>query len=656
MNRTYLALFLFFFLGVNAFAQTDSFNYQAVVRNSEGAIMANTTVDFTVDIIKNGQSVFSESHTGIDTGTNGIISFKIGTGSNRTGKISDIDWGSGDFKIRISLNGELMGVTNITSVPTALYAINSGDNPWTYNDQDGSVAYTEGLTELKDLKISGSSGIAPEAGMIRFDEQTGDFIGYNGTEWKSLTEAMASGNSPWTFNEEAKTIAFTDGLTELKDLKISGNSGVAAEAGMIRFDETSGDFIGYNGTEWKSLTQVADSVDSPWIYNKESQTVAYTDGLTELKDLKISGNSGIAAEAGMIRFDETSGDFIGYDGTEWKSLTAVPTKAAENNYISNQDELTAAIANKETSLIIDQDISLTQALTISYGLTIESLGNAKTIKTSGIDAFIIDTDDVTIQNLNFASTGGGVAVAINDGKSDIKLSNLQMTGYERGILKHGSSGSIESNRLTFSDIKVLDSTNSGGTSTVCVLGNVNGLFISNMTIDNSPGRALLIRYNCSGNLNQIRISNSGSDALSLLENTNASYADRSIALSNITVSSSNGMGVVITESSVTASNVSVQNATGSGIYVSGSSADFNPSIQLSSLNISRTRVSGTNSYGITLENEAMANISNFYITGNNTAAVDDQAIGIYANGTQNFTVNGGSFNKLGKLIAVNKVN
>ena len=734
-----LVILALLMLQVSIFAQTPySFNYQAVVRDSRGKVMTNKIVDFSVDIILNSQVVYSETHTGIDTGTNGIVNFKIGEGTVTSGSFTAIDWGAGAFKIRLTMNGELLGISDITAVPVALYAVRSADNPWNYNSGDKSLSYTNGLTEVQDLKINGSSNLSPEAGMIRFNTDKNDFEGYNGTEWKSLTisttnsttttidtlwtidatsksiaytdgttkvkdlvisgtsnatpeEGMIRYNSDtkdftgytgaewkslvaapagtettivdtlWTVNSENKSIAYTDGLTELKDLKISGSSDVAAEEGMIRFDTTTKDFVGYNGTEWKSMIAAPTStettvVDTLWTLNSQDKSISYTDGLAKLKELRLSGNNDTISAEGMIRYDAQNKDFLGYNGTDWKSLTAEASSTTTGDYISTEAELKTAIQNQVSDIVIDADFEITSPLTISYSLRMTSLGAPKTISTKGTNAITISASNVTIENLLFVSSGGGIAISIESGLTDVKLSDLRISAFERAIYKNGSAGSAQTSRLAFNNIKVLNSVNSGSTSAICVLGNVEDLVMDQIVVDGTSGRAITVQYACSGQLDNIKINNGQSDGLSLLENTTSSAPSRMISLSNVNINTTTGKGIVISQSAATISNATITAATGSAIDLTGSTSDFNPPVTLSNLNISRTKVSGTNSYGITLKADATATISNFYITGTSTSSVDSQAVGVYALDSQNFIVNGGIFMKLGKLISVETSN
>ncbi|WP_163716853.1 right-handed parallel beta-helix repeat-containing protein [Mangrovibacterium lignilyticum] len=868
MNRILIILVLLIFQ-IGSFAQTpNSFNYQAVVRDSRGKVMSNKTVDFSIDIILNGQTKYSEQHNGIDTGDNGIVNFKIGEGSSPSSDFSAIDWGAGSYKIRITMNGELLGISDITAVPIALYAVHSADNPWNYDSSYKTLTYTDGMTEVQDLKIAGSSDLAPEAGLIRFDTQNNDFIGYDGNEWKSLTATSASSgstNTPWVFNLDSKLLSFTDGMTEVQDLKIAGSSNLTPEAGIIRYDTANNDFIGYNGAEWKSLTEapsseitIADTlwtvnaenksisytagltelkdlkifgssdvtpeegmmryssdtkdfvgyngsewkslttaptteVNTPWTYDTNNKSVSFTEGMTEVLNLKISGGSDLGAEAGVIRYDTLKNDFIGYDGSEWKSLTTAPTTevntpwtydtsnksvsftegmtevldlkisgssdlgaeagvirydtlkndfigydgsewkslttataidTTENrwvydsneksitytegitkvqdiqitgssdfeaeagvirydtlkndfigydgtewkslttvtitdttdNYISNESELKAAITNKLTDLVIDSDFNLNETVTIEYKLTLKSLGARKTISTNGNTAFIINATDVSFSDLTFKSTSAGKGVQINSGSSNIRLEALDFIGYAQAIVKNGDISSQLTSNISFNKIHITQSKSASTYGTINLSGNIENLNIDQLIVDESDGVGIKIANGCTGNLNNITVANSRSDAIIIADLNASSSLFGTLSLNNIEIKSASGAGIDISNSSVSATNVRVNKATASGINVTGNGTDTQLPVMLSNVTITETQVSGSYSYGISLKNEAVANISNFYIIGNNTSAVDDQAVGIYAYDSQNFIVNGGIFMKLGKLISVENSN
>lgn len=126
----HLALF-----GSSVFAQSPSgINYQSVVRDANGLVLGNQDVAIKISILEgaiNGLSVYQETHN-LTTNDFGLINTIIGQGSNQTGAISSIDWGSNShfIKTEIDTNGGTsfteMGTSQIMTVPYSFYSEEAG--------------------------------------------------------------------------------------------------------------------------------------------------------------------------------------------------------------------------------------------------------------------------------------------------------------------------------------------------------------------------------------------------------------------------------------------------------------------------------------------------------------------------------------------------
>ncbi|MDP2525788.1 hypothetical protein [Maribacter dokdonensis] len=131
-----------FFLTLGIYAQMpEKISYQAIVRNTDGEILGNSTIGIKISILQqttNGQEVYQESHLPL-TNENGLMTLQIGTGTVLKGTFTDIDWSNGPFflETQMDLNGgvnySISGVTELLSVPYALYAKTAG-NITTGND------------------------------------------------------------------------------------------------------------------------------------------------------------------------------------------------------------------------------------------------------------------------------------------------------------------------------------------------------------------------------------------------------------------------------------------------------------------------------------------------------------------------------------------
>jgi len=114
-----------FFLVLNLMAQApDYFNYQAVLRNTDGTLMTNIEVSVQVEVIQgtiDGSSIYLENHS-VQSNESGMVILKIGDGIF----FNEIDWENGPYFLSISVNGKHIGTSQLLSVPYALYAKKAG--------------------------------------------------------------------------------------------------------------------------------------------------------------------------------------------------------------------------------------------------------------------------------------------------------------------------------------------------------------------------------------------------------------------------------------------------------------------------------------------------------------------------------------------------
>lgn len=105
-------------------------NYQAVVRNTTGAVVQNQAVGVKISILQgstSGPAVFSETHVPT-TNAYGLINLKIGTGTNFGPQLNTIDWGANSYYMTVQIDpggGSTYSITSTTqliSVPYALHA------------------------------------------------------------------------------------------------------------------------------------------------------------------------------------------------------------------------------------------------------------------------------------------------------------------------------------------------------------------------------------------------------------------------------------------------------------------------------------------------------------------------------------------------------
>jgi hypothetical protein len=155
----------FLLFGVVVFAQTpEGINYQAVIRKTDGSLVANTTIAIRVQLKQNsatGTVVYSERQSVI-TSQYGLVNFVIGQGTVLSGTFSTINWSSGNYWVSLGVdfaNGTNYidyGSQRLMSAPYALYAKTAGVqlNQWRY----GATAPAAALGNIGDFYLNTATG------------------------------------------------------------------------------------------------------------------------------------------------------------------------------------------------------------------------------------------------------------------------------------------------------------------------------------------------------------------------------------------------------------------------------------------------------------------------------------------------------------------
>lgn len=126
-----LTLFAATLLSLSAFAQAPlRFNYQAVIRNSNGALVANQQLGIRISILQSsatGTAVYVERQTPT-TNANGLATLDIGGGTIVSGSLATVAWGQNSFFLKTETdpvggtNYTITSTSQLLSVPFATYA------------------------------------------------------------------------------------------------------------------------------------------------------------------------------------------------------------------------------------------------------------------------------------------------------------------------------------------------------------------------------------------------------------------------------------------------------------------------------------------------------------------------------------------------------
>lgn len=131
MKHTVCLIIIFFTVIVSQAQAPQGINYQAIARNSSGAVLPNTniTVRFTLRDGSTSGAVVYQEHQSVTTNQFGLFTAVIGSGTIDAGAFSGINWSASAKYLQIEIDAGSgyadMGVTQLMSVPYALFAASS---------------------------------------------------------------------------------------------------------------------------------------------------------------------------------------------------------------------------------------------------------------------------------------------------------------------------------------------------------------------------------------------------------------------------------------------------------------------------------------------------------------------------------------------------
>jgi hypothetical protein len=236
MKKTCLTLIAAAFV-LLSFAQPPYyFNYQAVVRDADGAIIAGQDVTFKIEILAgaaDGTVVFRETHEAT-TSDQGLVTLPIFGGAH-DGMWTEIDWSANEYFIKIYLGNSTgtdfqeMGTSQLLSVPYAMHA--------------KTVA-----TEKQELSVNSTQLSISGGNTVNLPETYGDFtvtgttkIGESGmiiSEINKITGTTDATNNSITFDMPS---GYVEDNTHVLSVEITKYTDAA-------FDSDVNYGLGYTGT------------------------------------------------------------------------------------------------------------------------------------------------------------------------------------------------------------------------------------------------------------------------------------------------------------------------------------------------------------------------------------------------------------------------
>ena len=177
-----------------------------------------------------------------------------------------------------------------------------------------------------------------------------------------------------------------DGPTDIKNKLKVGNDGLPNAPGHIRYNSTTNDFEGYNGSIWKSFT-----------YDRDSSLT------NEIQALSISGNTLSLSNGGGSVTLPSSGGTITYTAGPGINITGTTISNIGDNDNSTSNEIQALSISGNT-------------LSLSNGggsVTLPTSGSSSTLWNNNIWASTLSHNDPSIKQVLISPLPGSVAVLDN---------------------------------------------------------------------------------------------------------------------------------------------------------------------------------------------------------------------------------------------------
>ena len=266
-----LITLLFVVVSISLLAQSpQKFNYQAVVRNADGTVIKNQSVNFRMTIFEGsttGLIKYQETQAGT-TNKYGLISLAIGNGIISAGSMASINWGGNDHLLQVEIdpaggtNFNILSTSQLMSVPYALYALSSGNGSSGGSDNDA-----DSTNEIQTVSISndtvflsrGGFAILPPGGGINNDNDSTNEIQTvsisNDTVFLSKSGFAILPPGGGINNDN-------DSTNEIQALTISNDTIYLARGGFVKLPATSGSVNNDNDSTNELIQTIIISNDS----------------------------------------------------------------------------------------------------------------------------------------------------------------------------------------------------------------------------------------------------------------------------------------------------------------------------------------------------------------------------------------------------------
>lgn len=249
-------LFLFTTFFVLHAQSPQAFNYQAVVRNADATVVADSPVSVEVSLIKSspqGSKVYTEQHF-VTTDNLGLLNIPIGNGTAINGDFSAIEWGSDVYFINIAIDLDAgntfqdLGTFQLLSVPYALYGKDEDADPKNESieavDLQGNTLIIQEAGNVSSVDLSSLAGNNnTDNQTLNLDGTSLSISGGNSVDLESLQDGVEDDDSDPT--NEIQELAFDSNTNQLS---LSGSNAIALPSLQGFWQQSSVGNIFYAGS------------------------------------------------------------------------------------------------------------------------------------------------------------------------------------------------------------------------------------------------------------------------------------------------------------------------------------------------------------------------------------------------------------------------
>ncbi len=243
------ATFSIVLIAITIIAQPpQAFKYQAVVRDNTGKILQNQAVRIRISIHEGSTIGIISYQETFTTTTNkfGLVNLNIGNGVPTIGTFTGIDWGSNSKFIETEIDPTggttyvSIGISELFSVPYALYSDRSKDVKWKNSSND--IYFNNGNV---GIGTSTPSNILHVAGDMRIDENSPYLNFYSGATQLGFLGIWTNNDMNLINKTSSGSLKFGTKQIERMRIDSSGNIGIGVTnpASRLHVKKQGGEII-----------------------------------------------------------------------------------------------------------------------------------------------------------------------------------------------------------------------------------------------------------------------------------------------------------------------------------------------------------------------------------------------------------------------------